>query len=383
MSIDGAPSRPAPWLGFEYEGLRIRVESSNPSHLTWLEEFLAPQFEPTDGGSFAWRVAFAGDPERFDAVLARGPRPDRAVLDVFALDADVVRLPAWNSEESSTTVFEDRYPAFYSVDASNRSVAILAREADRSSRIALMRVVRELAMNHALRSGGLFLHASASSFGGRGAVVTGPRTAGKTTLLVYLLSHGARFVGNDRVLVRNAEDRVTARGMPTLVAIRSGTLELFPALRDRLLASHYFSSRTLDESRRMAGHPAPSPVDDKIGVSPAQLLSLLDAEPQAGCDVGAILFPRVTAEVEAFELELLDAPDASRRFGSALLGVHPWKKGADVFSIPGDPEPLDAARLAALCDTLAGKVRCYECRLGRAAYRDDGLAKAVTRALDA
>jgi hypothetical protein len=382
MSVETAQHAPAS-MQFSYDGLCVRVECANENHLRWLDEFLSPQFERADDAPYSWRVVFSDDEAFYAELYERGPRPDGALLDCFALDAEVIRLPAWNVDDGSATVFEERYPAFFSVDPRGRVVSVVAVGTRSGQRIALMRAIRELAMNHSLRSGGLFLHASASLFGRRGIVVTGPKSAGKTTLLVYLLSHGARCVANDRVLATPDGGGFRLHGMPTLIAIRPGTFEYFPEFRDRFLERSYYSYLTIEEARTRKKVVPRTVKNEKIGCSPAQFLDLLGAEPAAGCDAGVVIFPRVTGDVATFELERLDPAEAARRFAPSLLGVHPWKKNADIFSAPDEPEPLDAASIDALCKQLGERVGCYECRLGPDAYRDLSLAEAVASLAEA
>ena len=365
---------------FGYRGIQIRVECPYETHLQWLDEFLQPWFTSEDDGPWSWRVVFSDDRGAYETLRRRGPRRDGALLDCFALDAAVLRLPAWTSDEGTTTVFEERASVFFSVDSRVRTVRVVAGTPYAWQRIGLMRVVRELAMNHALRSDALFLHASASVLGRDGIVVTGPRSAGKTTLLVYLLSRGARFVANDRVLVSVDDAGVRLHGMPTLVAVRPGTFDFFPPFRDRLLASAYATAWTLAEARALPPPDARTVGDEKTDVTPAQFLDLLGARATPACEAGVVLFPRVTPAVGDFALERLDPADAAHRFRPSLLGVPPWRKTADVFSSPTDPEPLAPARLSALCRELAERVPCFECRLGPEAYRDARLATAVADA---
>ena len=150
----------------------------------------------------------------------------------FVLDGGTVCHPEWKgSGPDERILFDAHYQAFYYVERRSGHVRILATPRPNLTRIALMRVVRELAMAASLARGGLLLHGAAFAIGGRGVVLAGPRRAGKSTLLLHALqAAGALFISNDRVLARQGQDRVVLRGMPTIVNLRPGTLATFPAV---------------------------------------------------------------------------------------------------------------------------------------------------------
>jgi hypothetical protein len=122
--------------------------------------------------------------------------------------------------------------------------------------------VRELAANRAQRTGGLLLHAAAFAAGDQGIVVAGPKRAGKTTLLLHALSAAsARYVSNDRVLVTADRGRAIARGVPTIVRVRRGALDRFPAVAARFASASYHHRLTLEEAAVLGAGAAASRVD--------------------------------------------------------------------------------------------------------------------------
>jgi hypothetical protein len=112
-------------------------------------------------------------------------------------------------------------------------VEVVARPGDLRVRIALLRIVREIATAHAhSRRRTLGLHAAAFAARGRACLVVGPKRSGKTTLLVHALSSGnAVLLANDRVLVDATEETGLALGVPAVISLRQGTLGRFPGLR--------------------------------------------------------------------------------------------------------------------------------------------------------
>ena len=203
-------------------------------------------------------MSLVEDRERYRQALDRGPAD--GTVEPFAFDAKVVGLPRWRTEAADIGLFEAARGILFEVAYAARAVTLLTEPGNADGRIALMRVVRELAMNRAQRRGGLLLHAAAMGVGDRAIVITGPKGAGKTSLLIHVLrARSARYVSNDRVVLPAAEGRPPALGVPTIVALRRGTLDLFPSLAARTANSGYAYRLTLEEALAAGPRAAESP----------------------------------------------------------------------------------------------------------------------------
>jgi hypothetical protein len=360
--------------------LTVAARGDDRRHLAWLREFLEPDFRAVDRGEAACSVHTVEDSERFREALGAGPAPDATLLDCFALDSNVVRLPILGVAGGVTRVFDAQFDTVYEIDPSARRVDIVTMPGRTRVRGSLLRVVREFAMNHA-HERGLFLHASAVAAVPDGAalVVTGPRSTGKTTLLTYLLSRGVGgYLSNDRVLVTESTGRQLLRNVPTVISVRPPMLDFFPEFRERFLASGFTSYlSTLDEARGTAGEPILSNRFGTYFLSPAQYRCLLDATQRTECTAGALVFPRVSDDLETFEIREISGEEAGARLPESFLGAGSWRKGPGAFSIPGDRPAPDAADLAARAERFVAGVRAFECRLGPRAYRDGALAAAL------
>jgi HprK-related kinase B len=75
-----------------------------------------------------------------------------------------------------------------------------------------------------LREGALLCHAAAVALGERGLVIAGPSGSGKSTLALHLLTHGADFVTNDRLLVQREGHELNMWGVPKCPRVNPGTL---------------------------------------------------------------------------------------------------------------------------------------------------------------
>ena len=364
--------------------LRVLVEGVEGSHAAWLAEFLGPHFDvarpgaPVDrqdaAGDAACRVRLIEDRSRYEAALAAGP--SGGASDAFVFDTRIVTLPRWRGGE--LRLFDAKWQLFYEVGGPPLAVTIVSAPGNRRVRSAVVDVVRELTTNHAQRAGDVLLHASAFAVDGRGVIAGGPKRAGKTTLLVHALSEGsAEYVANDRVLVP-AAGAPYARGVPTSVGLRRETLDLFPALAERVFAAGYEQLSTLDEA---ASAESRATRGRGRRLTPAQLCAALGVPARAGCAIASAVFPRVTGEPGAFSLRRLDPAETSLRLEGALFGVGQGRWTSDVFSLAGDPPPRARAALAAACRALADRVPGFECLLGLDAYVDAGARKELLAAL--
>jgi hypothetical protein len=363
-----------------FGGLRVLAEAA-PGHLEWLEEFLGPAFERADGHEAHWRVSLVEDRERYRQALDRGAAD--GTLEAFAFDAKVVGLARWCTGSADIGLFDAERGLLFEVTYASRTVTVLTEPGNAHDRVALMRVVRELVTNRAQRRGGLLLHAAAMAVGDRGIVITGPKGAGKTSLLIHALrARSARYVSNDRVVVPDANGQPSAGGVPTIVSLRRGMLDLFPSVATRAAASGYAYNLTLEEARA-AGPRAADPRGKPDSLSPAQLCRLLDVRPLACSEIAAIVFPRITGESGTFALRRLTEAEVVEEIPDMLFGVRGGRFTSGVFVDPDDQPPPDLDAVAERCRGIASRLPCIECRLGLEAFGEaraaDDLIEAILR----
>ena len=348
--------------------LRIRVASADPRDLAWLREFLGPAVAGGADGAADCVVRLTVDADRHARLSAAARAARRRPAACFALDTAMIRLPAWSSGPRERTIHDAEYACFYIVRGGGAEVEILARQPDRwRGRIPLMRVVRELAMNHAVARGGLLVHAAALDLGARGIVVAGPRRAGKTTLLTWLLGEpDARYIANDRVVIGCGTRGFLIRGVPTIVTLRAAMLRRFPGLRRRLARSGYNPCLSLREVRAAGPGSIATDEQGRLHLSPAQYRELLATRGAGGGRLHVLVFPRLTHRRGGLEVRRLTAAAAARRLRAALFRAAFRRKGSDVFAPFRAAAPEGAS---ALVHRLAARVPCFECRVGADAYR--------------
>lgn len=359
---------------FSYDDLIVRVSSDDPSALSWLEEFLSPQFEVGERGAYDCRVRLIADTKRYEATLHGRAWNDGQLEECFALDSGPVRLPLWDAPSTDRIIFDQAHTTFYVMDPRNASVDVLTPVGNLAARLSLMRVIREFAMNDAIGRGRLILHASGLVVGGKGIMMAGPKGAGKTTLMIHLLRHpGAEYVSNDRIVITYDDRGLRFRGMPTIVTIRFPTLEMFPVVRDRLLSSPYRDRLTLGEAKT-ARKPFRAMADPQVSLSPAQLCDLLRVRSAGHGGVEALVFPQVTGRSGGIELEQLSTQAAAARLADSVFSVRSPNRASRVFVLSANSPGPDQGWLESLCRRLVSQVRCYDCRLGSEAYESERTA---------
>ena len=351
---------------FRYLRRDTLVETETAAHVEWLRDCLEPHFrcEPACDGN--WCVAFSTDPERFRRVMAQRVHTAHESIPFFTLDSRVVALPRWNPEGAEVTVaFDEEFEVFFTVCPARREVEVLARELRPWTRVALLRVVRELAMEEALLEGGVFLHAAAFERDGVTYVIAGPKNAGKTTLLTHALTCGeARFVANDRVLLLPSRDGYAVRGMPTLVSVRPGTLRYFAQFFDQYSFGPDSACLTREEheieKRRLVTR-----FEDTVILNPRQFTEALGATSSIGGRLGAILFPAISVTAKDVDVGELRPHAARGLLASALFPTLARDGGPTAF---GNRPPEASTGRKLLAQVEAESVPLLGCTLGPCAY---------------
>jgi hypothetical protein len=361
---------------FAFDRFRIAVRSRQATHVAWLAEFLSPWFAPGAAGPAAATVAFRVAPGGPGPPGAPGGRADPPTdVDCFVLDSRVVRHPAWPDPGGGWTVLDRELDALYRVGPERRRVAVIARGGPPAARVALMRVVRELAMVAALGAGAVLLHAGALVRGGAAVLLVGPKRAGKTTLLLRALAaRGTAFMANDRVAVRPAG--LVARGMPSIVSIRPEVLAALDRVGPHLRARGYHHAVTMAEAR--------PPTEWRPGkgadLSPAQLCDVLGVAAAPAAPVRAVVFPAACPGLGRVCLEPLPGPAALPRLLDNLFGGRPTP-ASRLFG--GDR--LDRAAVAEAaeegCRRILDGAPAFACRFDPTVLDEAGAATIIGAAL--
>lgn len=361
--------------------LKVLLRTSDASHLEWLREFTTPHFEfqPHHEPHHA-EVRLLQDDSHYADLHSRGPACGMATC--FQFDSQTVRYPLWHSPSSPVAVFDHDTDVFYEVPETERVVTLISRTSNERVRTSWLRVVRELVTSHYCDAG-LLLHAAACVINGRGIIVAAPKSGGKTTLLIHLLRQAAaNFLSNDRVAVSFDDNGALLRGIPTVVTIRPGTLNLFPEVRQRLESANYRHRLTLQEAARQRCGPQRPWPDGRIGLSPAQFCQLLATTPVAQARACILLLPVITHQPGGCELRILPPAVADQRLLENLFAARWLNERSELFTW-GKTSSANSMHLTNQCRKLAHSIQCLECRLGQTAYDlPNSAAESIIRAAE-
>lgn len=319
-----------------YRGLAIGVQAP-PEIEAWLMSFFGPCFD-RGAGPAQVSVTLVIDAARAEAMVAGATATGREI-DWMTRDQGQVLLPLLRTVVSPSAAVPQTADARDVVREGEVLILpradgadLVAPEDNRRTRMTLMRVVRELASGAALAAGDVPLHASAVVAGGGATVFVGPKMAGKTTLLCHSLGHaGARYLANDRVFIDPVSG--VARGMPTIVKLRAGTLPIGEARFD-----------------------------------PPELCAHLGVEAVGSAPVHRIVYVDPVRIVDDLALTPLAPTEAAR----LVLAHGLVAKGGQAAMFAREAPPPDIA-------ALTERVPCFHLALGPRAYEPDN--RSSTRSL--
>jgi hypothetical protein len=354
------------------EGLAVRVSALRQADVEWLGENLAPCFVAATASHPDWWIEVAVTPRRHELLVRRLTDGGGGPSAGFQIDGDPGAIVGLASDPG--TFHDSELDVFYSADVERRRIEVIAAAPRDATRIALLRVVREIATDHLVDRGWIPFHASAYSDAGRGVLVVGPKRAGKTSLLMHALaSPSSRPISNDRAIVGlSADGTLRLEGLPTVVRIRSGTAELL-GLGGVSAAGHWRARQTLAEAERSRSTGTPTAASLPLSLSPRQFHHLLDRAPVADASLHQILFPRVDpGHVGMTALPLLPQEAAER------LQVNRLPSGTSpLLHRNGGPARTDGADAA--IKRLVAACPAWECILGRGAFDEPYLAGSIVR----
>lgn len=357
---------------FRYGEMCVGVSCGRARDLRWLAEFLCPSFQVLDRGTADYQVSLRSNEKAWEIVQSWGPHPRGRLVDCFYLDTRITRHPIWRSPGDETIVHDEEFGVSYIVSHDDATITILALEDTRLPRLALMRVVRELAMIHSQEHDRMILHGASFLLGRRCFVIAGQKRAGKTSMLIHgLRQTGARYVANDRALVSLEASGARVRGMPSIVTLRPSCLAMFRKVRERLRSCSYYPVLSLSEARRgLQGRIKPWR-NGKYNLSPVQFCDLMRVDMVGEARATAILFPRITKARGTMRLRRLSVDQASVRLRGSLFRARSPRKFGGIFAeLGGQGNPRRAAVIR-FSRQLASQVPCYICELGRDAYSED------------
>jgi hypothetical protein len=367
MAIDPAPQATSR-LSLEFADVVVEIVSSDPAALDWLAEFLDPWWQPSRQAA-DWQVRVAVSANRYRAAV-RDRLHHAAERGCFLFDQQVFPLPAWDAE-GRTTVEDAERSLYFTV--TEGEVDVVADPSTNRWRFPLVWILTEVAAVR-LRRRCLDLHAAAVVGSSGVIVIAGPKLSGKTTLALHLLAGGARWVGNDRVLLDGIGGEARLRGVPSAVKIRPDTAVRFPELGEvaGVDRPYLLSEAELTAAELAAARSACTAADVDLALTPAQVATRFGVDRVAEAPLGAFVFPQVRADVRGWDVQPLSTDEVVAVLVGSLFGGRRQPNRATLFeALAGGAHTPTAEQIEAAARAAPG----YRILLGPDAYDDDDLAE--------
>ncbi len=185
-------------------------------------------------------------------------------------------------------------------DRENAIVTLITSPRTRFPLSEAQSTVRTLVVSHLHDLGWHTFHAGAVFSENAVRLIIGNSGQGKTSLVLALVSAGARFVANERILLKAEDDIIRAKPFPMSVLVGLGTAMQYPEMEDFLV----HSERLLTTPQRFnRANLVSSPrnrwpeLSDKIRLLPVELDQVF---PNSKCHPGGkldgIILPRLSPE---------------------------------------------------------------------------------------
>jgi hypothetical protein len=362
------------------DGLMTSVLSDDPSDLPWLRDFMAPgdlTSGPQQGTNVVRRVSLESNSSLAREWRAKLSHSSTAVA-AYVLDTEVVNLPCDASKTSGVVAMDTRFGTIYrwysAIDLQIYD-GNEGRPDGRRARGALMRAVRELAMDHRWRKGGSFLHGAAVCISGKAILICGDKNSGKTSLLCAALLglSNAELISNDRISVTRSNEGLLAASLPTVVSIRPGSQEVVPNLAARL--------ENLDRDYTGLRHSS-NVKEQGYKITPAQMAAALEVPVREQAAVSAIIFSRIDGAADPFTLRRMDPSEARQRICGAAFAAKNLGRCSDFFSVPESGTFPTRNELTKRLDSATSGTPCFDLRMGPGLYRPEAMFRLFGAVLD-
>lgn len=308
--------------GFRIEGLEVTLNSVDPSFVRWVFKYLQPL---SNGSSASKKEACAFFCLYSDDLVSEA-------ANYFMTEENVTFLGRVKSGSTlKCAKFSDDLIVycngpegiFWLADFGANSIFVIFSSRTRRPALEFSRTVREVVTSYLADQGWALYHAGAVDTSDGALMIVGGPGAGKTSLILALLSGGARYIANELLFVRVEGDDVRILGYPLVVAVGLGTAMHLPRLRhliegpDPLL----YPRRRYNAERVAQAEPEDWPsLDDKLQLLPEEL-GVYVGSPGfvSGGHLRAIIVPRLSKRPVNPEMESLDRRAAYEVLSDNLL----------------------------------------------------------------
>ncbi|MEV0702677.1 hypothetical protein AB0I53_32810 [Saccharopolyspora sp. NPDC050389] len=243
----------------------------------------------------------------------------------------------------------------YAVRVHDRHIELYLHRTARKPHGYPLRLMREAMLRTYEEHGDVVFHAAGADLDGRGVMICGPRSAGKTTLLTCLLRvTRGDLLSNDR-LILDRRGRMVAVPLPVPVA--RGTIDAVPELGNAV--------RALSRPQRDVGElPTTFGATAKAEFSAQEYTTALGTSLAAGSWLRTIIVPHLADTTEPTRTRLLPVEEAQQMLAANCFTPHdefwirPWL-------VPRTTPDAELHRHSQqLTQQLAADIPCFEVSFG-------------------
>lgn len=280
------------------QGLEIDFWASEPSFYSWLLEYLHPL--PLDKPSphkLSYKLGCFVADELFQQAIRF---IDDGAIDISRIDTgrrDVERM-VFSPE---LIVDCDRSQGMLWVtDLKNNAVTMVFSSRTMWKALEVGRCARELINGYLEDEGWQVFHSGSVRTEKGTFIIIGNAGAGKTSLILSLMSTGAHFISNERSYIKIINDEVHTLISPLPIAIGLGTAIQYPEITRFVRNSEYclYPPRRMSPRRirNTPEHKWPN-LEDKVQLLPSEIISAFNApEGLAGDKVLGVVVPKLTTK---------------------------------------------------------------------------------------
>lgn len=272
---------------YQIEGLHLSVGCETRAQLQWIEQKLAPM-ELKDGRAQVrgFHVEIASDcflAAQLQEILFRENIEHRR-MSVGGLR--LWRIPVGDQMDLCCRPSQG---LIWLIDRAAGVLTVLSSPRTSYAQAEAHAAVRVVITSHLHDQGWHTFHAGAVHHDGATRLIIGNGGKGKTSLVMAYLSAGARFVANERILLKLDGDQIRAQPFPMPILVGLGTAMQYPEIEsyvthsERLLAPPMRFARKRVKGVERAHWPS---LPDKITLLPYELDKIFE---QHSCHPGGVI----------------------------------------------------------------------------------------------
>ena len=297
---------------FHVEGLKLRFQTQQQTICDFVKQTLAP-VDLDDGSQSAvtWQLSVRCDPVLLSSVLTE---IDRQNLEWTSVPIRRMSIRRYAITADQDICVRKSRGVLWLIDRSQKTIHMITSGQTQYPLLTARNLARDLIVSYLHDNGWTTLHAGAVRLGEKNYLVVGDGGQGKTSLILALMATGAKFIANERTLLKKDGAKVRAISFPMSVAVGLGSALNFHSLANLCSKPEQL---LLPQTRLQVNKLQQVPISewknlkDKILMLPGELCRALNTQPHIGeSTIDGILVPKLD-EAHQFRAQSLSKNDLS------------------------------------------------------------------------